>query len=285
MSMMIEALAIAENKKKMDKCLADILTYYTRKFVKSSVVFMEQYDDFLGERNNYLDKLVEGIEQLNIIHFVENGIRFEFKNCEITECEMYPAYMTAKIKLDELGKYEYRFKIMENDRVVDNLVEDLQNDSVCLCNIATDVLIKCVKPDTIKSLTGELERVPNTQSDVIYETDNCPICLDTIVSAYVGCCGHQICMGCSNKLVKQICPTCRSSWVDSEYDNEGALHIIEENIENAQSEGNYQTLLYYLDLEQVAIKCIYYDGEAHSFGYDSYCECDDYEYIILVRRE
>ena len=283
MSMMIEALAIAENKKKMDVCLKDILTYYNRKFVKSSKVFMEMYDDFLGRRDEYLDKLIEGLDELKFIHFHQNDIQLDFKNCEITECEMYAAFMLVKIQLDKFGKYEYRFKIMERDRIIDNLTTDLNEDSISLCNIDTDVLIRCVKTDAIQSLANDLERTPKTQSDVIYETDNCPICLDTIVSAYVGCCGHQICMGCSNKLVKQICPTCRSSWVDSEYDNEGALHIIRENIENAQSEGNYDILLHWIDTEKVANEMIRLDGIGHSFGYDYFGESYDEEYIIMVR--
>jgi len=56
-------------------------------------------------------------------------------------------------------------------------------------------------------------------------------------------------------------------------------------IETAQSEGDYDTLLRWIDVEAVATECIDEDGTAHSFGYDWEIESEDDEYIILLRRD
>jgi hypothetical protein len=279
---MTEALLIAKNKQMMDRCLKDVLTNSTRKFIKSMPAFMGEYnnnDIWNNGADKYLDKLIEAMEELNVIHFTQNDIRYELKNCEITNCEMYPNYMDCYIQLDKFGKYEYKIKIMEIERVIPNLMEELNNDEISLCNVATDCLMRCVKKQMIKKLNAP-ER---EKSEVIYETDNCPICLEPITDPYVGVCGHQVCIGCSNKLMKHKpkCPTCRESWADEDEDDYEE-EVIRDVIETAQSEGDYETLLRWIDVEAVATECIDEDGTKHSFGYDWEIESEDGEYIILL---
>jgi len=124
-----------------------------------------------------------------------------------------------------------------------------------------------------------IESDEKSDPEKIWDNEACPICLecyDETIEKTVGCCGHTLCKGCFNHIIKSnnsVCPECREVWNDITDGQEFIKWELEDIVELCVA-GDFEALNEIVDNESLKDESVLRDGYASIFGYD---DCNFYD--------